>query len=509
MEKKPVEQDTRVPLPRGTALTIKIGKEKKRLTVRKLISFGRECLVYLAESTDAGGSGREAVVREFYPADLSVQRRGAKLVPPRGGRDRFRAQLQRFLEGKTVFAGLYPPGAPLFGYGTANGTGYAVTDPSAGETLRLVKKGESLSEGLSLVRDTAEELKALHGQGILYLAFRPEHIFVTRDKTARLLDVDQAAAENALPERIPAFAGFAAPEQMRGERDKVSKASDVYALGALLFAKLTGRTPEEEERRAILNGSFSYEEKMPFLAGNAPLTASIGRILASCLADSPQDRSMTAAQAAEQLDALLKIPGQMPKAAVTFAEAEPRAREPLPEKRARRGHMLPVCLVILLLAMNLAVYLGPREWLRPLEAPVAAVQGWLQGEPKAAAPSPADGRYQGSVTWQGVTFQLDQKASGSQLMLRYQVGETACAVGRGATATAVTEAGSYTVPLLSAGQTLRPGASGICPLQFAQMEGTVGYLILYGLIPLNPDGVTAAQETTSITMEVNYLSPSP
>ena len=86
---------------------------------------------------------------------------------------------------------------------------------------------------------------------------------------------------------------------------------------------------------------------------------------------------------------------------------------------------------------------------------------------------------------------------------------SACAVGRGATATAVTEAGSYTVPLLSAGQTLRPGASGICPLQFAQMEGTVGYLILYGLIPLNPDGVTAAQETTSITMEVNYLSPSP
>ena len=512
MEKDQTETlDTRVPLDRGYALTVRIGKEKKRLCVRRQISSGRECLVYVAESMNAGGTGRELVLKEFYPPDLSVRRRKDSLAAPRATRAWFQARLQRFLEGKSAYSALYAVDSQPFGYGTANGTAYAVTDPGQGNVLRLLEKDETLSQVLRCIRDLAEDLQVLHANGLVYLAFRPEHVYVTHMGKAHLMDVDQAAAVGEMPERVPVFPGYAPPEQERGERERLSPASDVYALGALLFARLTGRTPEAEERKAIREGTFPCEDKMPLLAGRKEWILPICELLSACLAEDPADRSLSASEMAEKLDALLKqLPGEaaVPQAARASAAgiASNEVGEPDPKtKRTRKRHTVLALMVLVLFAMNLAVFFGPDGWLRPLEKPAAYVRGLLGGSVPTAAPTPAGGRYLGSAAWQDMTFRVDQKAGSDTVVLRYEVGETACIIGRSATATAVTDAGAFVAPFMSAGRSLAPGTVGTELLQFPDLEGTLEYLILYGMIPLNPDGKTAAQDATSVTLNIAYL----
>lgn len=114
---------------------------------------------------------------------------------------------------------------------------------------------------LWIIRQIAEALSALHTAGWLHGQVRPEHVVVSPQGHATLLDLsfarrletDECAATTHPPESLL----YAAPEAF-SPRSRLTPATDVYCLGLLLFELLTGQTPFAELDRKELADAHQH-----------------------------------------------------------------------------------------------------------------------------------------------------------------------------------------------------------------------------------------------------------
>jgi hypothetical protein len=104
--------------------------------------------------------------------------------------------------------------------------------PSAhgGPVLRL----DRLAKALPGILDG---LSALHGRGLVHRDLKPSNVLVATDGSVKLLDFGILAELGASGELVGSV-GYMAPEQIEG--NPVSPATDLYALGAILFRLVTG-----------------------------------------------------------------------------------------------------------------------------------------------------------------------------------------------------------------------------------------------------------------------------
>jgi hypothetical protein len=131
------------------------------------------------------------------------------------------------------------------------GSWYIVMDLIEGEQLLDFVRPASNDPGFDERRlreafaGIAEALAALHGAGILHRDLKPSNVRVTREGRAVLLDFGLVTAVDEERQSTHADAvgtiAYMAPEQAAGE--KLTPATDWYALGASLYEALTGRMP--------------------------------------------------------------------------------------------------------------------------------------------------------------------------------------------------------------------------------------------------------------------------
>ncbi len=233
--------------------------------------------------------------------------------------------LRRFRIEREAVARLVHPGiATILDGGTlADGRPYIVLQFVEGVpvTTYCTTNGLSVPERLALFLRIVSAVQFAHGRLVVHRDLKPSNIFVDRDGSPRLLDFgiaklldvedDVSLGTPTAPDFRLFTPDYAAPEQFRGEAP--TTATDVYALGVLLFELLTGRRPFASPGNSIAHTErLVLEETAPApssvvssRADARRLRGDLDTIVATALRKEPERRYASAGQLGEDIERYL------------------------------------------------------------------------------------------------------------------------------------------------------------------------------------------------------------
>ncbi|HEU5425942.1 MAG TPA: serine/threonine-protein kinase [Actinocrinis sp.] len=183
-----------------------------------------------------------------------------------------------------------------------------VTELLTGTSLaRRLKEGPlPWAEAVSVCAQIADALLAAHHAGIVHRDVKPANVMLVPDG-AKLLDfgIARGAGDGDLTGNLTVGTPLCmAPEQVRGQRAK--PASDIYALGCVLFWSLTGRPPYQSNDITEIFESQLYDPPPPIEVPGLP--ARVVEFCHACLSKNPAFRP-NAAQALTTLSGLAAAAG--------------------------------------------------------------------------------------------------------------------------------------------------------------------------------------------------------
>lgn len=257
------------------------------------------------------GNGGMGVV---YKARQTTLRRIVALKIVRFAHMASESDLQRFQSEAQAAAKLnHPSIVAVHEVGVVQGQPfYAMDYVDGGSLSQLHRDGPIASRrAADLVRLLAEAMHHAHERGIVHRDLKPANILLTSAGLPRIADfglakrlwkepgsVDVTITETG---QILGTAGYMSPEQAAGMSREVGAATDIYALGAVLYSLLTGRAPFLGETVAHTLFQVLHHEPVPPRSLNPDIPRDLETVCLRCLEKSPHQRYGTAQSLADDL----------------------------------------------------------------------------------------------------------------------------------------------------------------------------------------------------------------
>lgn len=224
------------------------------------------------------------------------------------------AEVRRFHSEARAAARLQHPNiVTVHHFGYLDGHHYFSMDYVPGTDLaHILAKGPlSFEDASRYVRDCARAIHYAHRRGILHRDLKPANVLIDEANQVQITDFGLAKhtdADSSLTVSGTAVGtpNFMAPEQASGHGDRADRTADVYALGAILFALLTGRPP--------FSGETVMQTLMQVVHREAPsprelrpdIPPDLETIVCKCLEKETKKRYHTAEALADELNRFLE-----------------------------------------------------------------------------------------------------------------------------------------------------------------------------------------------------------
>jgi serine/threonine protein kinase len=265
------------------------------------------------------GRGSSCIV--FHATDTKGNRPVAfKVLLPEFSRDE--EEMQRFVRAmKTVLPLRHPNLIALYAAGKTGGHCWVAMEYVAGENMRQVIERIGVAGMLDwryafkVAVHVARALQYAHGENILHRNVTPTNILLDAPtKVVKLGDLMLAKAleggtQITRPGELVGDIVYMSPERTRGIPEEIDARSDLYGLGATVYALLAGRPPFEGSTLA---------EKVTRIRQNLPerptkyqmsIPGQFEGVVLKLLTKRPEDRYQTAAELLRELERLAKFQG--------------------------------------------------------------------------------------------------------------------------------------------------------------------------------------------------------
>ena len=258
-----------------------------------------------------GEGGMGAV---YLAVDTKLGRRVALKVVQRSHLGSAKAVESFLYEARTTARFNHPHIVTVYAVGEHRGSPYVALEYLEGQTLQeILREGRlTLEPALRIGLAVAEALVEAHAHDVLHRDLKPANIVIPRDGRVRVLDFGLAKRLDGEAPPSTRFLGFGpreytwagagtpaymAPEQWRAEETTV--ATDVWAMGVLLFELCAGRRPFDEPSLVDQEHVVCGDDEAPRLERFASVPPELSELVAGCLRKAIEDRPSVATIVAE------------------------------------------------------------------------------------------------------------------------------------------------------------------------------------------------------------------
>ncbi|MBI5291497.1 MAG: serine/threonine protein kinase [Chloroflexi bacterium] len=255
----------------------------QRYKIISQIGAGGMAIVLKAQDLSLGRTVAVKVLRESYTGDTEL--------------------LHRFLQEARAAANLtHPSIVTVHDFGEDAGRYFMVMEYIEGPNLKtLIRDGGpfTLDRALDYATQICAAVGYAHRAGVAHCDLKPQNILVASDGRLKVTDFGIARVLAAIKpgEKNDVVWGspqYFSPEQAAGEAP--TPASDVYAIGIMLFEMLTNRLPFQSDNPQTLALMHLREDPPPLSMYNAAIPDAMERIVSKVLAKEPSARYRTADQ---------------------------------------------------------------------------------------------------------------------------------------------------------------------------------------------------------------------
>jgi serine/threonine protein kinase len=259
--------------------------------VEGLLGMGGMGKVYRATGAD-GTSVALKLVKEDYARDETFRRRFYR-----------EARIAQMVK--------HPNVVPVLDTGEHAGLPYMAQRFIKGESLddKLKRDGPlDVATAVQVCTDVAAGLEALWAAGMVHRDVKPANILLDEGGQAYITDFglakDTQGSLLTLPGQALGSMDYMAPEQIRGEA--VNAASDIYALGCVMYECMCGRPPFADVQGMRILWAHLQDEPPDPVSLRSDLPAEFARTLMVAMAKDPQQRPASAGEYARMLDEAAK-----------------------------------------------------------------------------------------------------------------------------------------------------------------------------------------------------------